>query len=72
VAHRLDLDYGGLDCALMADGRVLLFEANACVLVHLDEPARAFPYKHTHVPAIRDAFTRLVLARAGKPAATPG
>jgi Flp pilus assembly protein TadD len=72
VAHRLDLDYGGLDCALMADGRVLLFEANACILVHLDEPARAFPYKHTHVPAIRDAFTRLVLARAGKPAATPG
>ncbi len=66
IGQRLDLDYGGLDCALTPDGRVLFFEANACILVHLDEPVRAFPYKHAHVPAIRDAFTRLVLARAGK------
>jgi tetratricopeptide (TPR) repeat protein len=66
VARRLDLDYGGLDCALMDDGRVLFFEANACILVHLDEPPRAFPYKHRYVPPIREAFTRLVLERAGK------
>jgi hypothetical protein len=46
---------------------VLLFEANACILLHLDEPAAAFPYKHRHVPPIRDAFTRLVKARAGFP-----
>ena len=67
IAQRLDLDYGGLDCALMADGRVLFFEANACILIHLDEPARAFPYKHAHVPQIRDAFTRLVIDRAARP-----
>ena len=64
IARRLDLDYGGLDCALMDDGRVLFFEANACILLHLDEPPRAFHYKYRHVPAIREAFTRLVLARA--------
>jgi hypothetical protein len=46
------------------DGRVLLFEANACMLLHLDESASAFPYKHQYVPPIRAAFTRLVLARA--------
>ena len=66
VARRLDLDYGGMDCALTEDGRVLFFEANACILVHLDEPPRAFPYKHRYVPQIREAFTRLVLDRAGK------
>jgi Flp pilus assembly protein TadD len=66
AAHRLDLDYGGMDCALTRDGRVLLFEANACILLHLDEPAGAFPYKHRHVPRIRDAFTRLVCERAGR------
>ncbi len=66
VARRLDLDYGGMDCALMEDGRVLFFEANACILVHLDEPPKAFPYKHRYVPPIREAFTRLVLDRAGK------
>lgn len=67
IGQGLDLDYGGLDCALMDDGRVLFFEANACILVHLDEPAHAFPYKHAHVPRIRDAFSRLVLDRVGKP-----
>jgi len=69
VARRLDLDYGGMDCALLDDGRVLFFEANACILVHLDEPPRAFPYKHRFVPPIREAFTRLVLERAGRPVA---
>ena len=69
IARRLNLDYGGLDCALMDDGRVLFFEANACILVHLDEPPKAFAYKHRYVPPIRDAFTRLVLERAGKTAA---
>ena len=64
VARRLDLDYGGMDCALTADGRLLLFEANACILLHLDEPAAAFPAKHRRVPPIREAFTRLVRARA--------
>jgi tetratricopeptide (TPR) repeat protein len=66
AARRLDLDYGGMDCALTVDGRLLLFEANACILLHLDEPAAAFPYKHRHTPPIRDAFTRLVLERAGR------
>lgn len=65
VARRLDLDYGGMDCALMADGRLLLFEANACMLVHLDEPIQTFAYKHQYVPPIREAFTRMVRARAG-------
>src|SRR6201999_1446394 len=35
VARRLDLDYGGADCALTGDGDLLLFEANATVLLHL-------------------------------------
>jgi tetratricopeptide (TPR) repeat protein len=64
AARRLDLDYGGMDCALTADGRVLLFEANACILLHLDESAADFPYKHRHVPLIREAFSQLVRRRA--------
>lgn len=66
VARRLDLDYGGVDCALMLDGQVLLFEANATILLHLDESAAEFPAKHRRVPPIRDAFTRLVRARADR------
>jgi len=66
VARRLDLDYGGMDCALTDDGRVILFEANACILLHLDEPAAKFAYKHRYVPPIRDAFSQLVLDRANR------
>ncbi|THD58320.1 tetratricopeptide repeat protein [Phenylobacterium sp.] len=66
VARRLDLDYGGVDCALLPNGEVLLFEANATILLHLDEPAADFPAKHRRVPPIREAFTRLVRARAGE------
>ena len=69
AARRLDLDCAGMDCALTEDGQVLLFEANACVLVHLDEDPVAFPYKHRHVPKIREAFTRMVRERVAEGAA---
>ncbi|MBS0331846.1 MAG: hypothetical protein JSS35_03695, partial [Proteobacteria bacterium] len=65
VCDRLALDYGGVDCAIAQDDQVVLFEANACVLLHLDEPAELYPYKHRHVPRIREAFSRLLLRRAG-------
>ena len=63
VARNLDLDYGGMDCSILPDGRVLLFEANACMLLHLDDSQAEFPYKHQTVPLIRDAITRMVRGR---------
>ena len=65
IAARLDLDYGGMDCGVMPDGRLVLFEANANMLVHLDDPADRFPYKHRHVPRIFAAMTELVRRRIG-------
>ena len=63
VALRLDLDYGGMDCAITRDGRVLLFEANAGMLVHLNELREDFAYKHAYVPRIFDALAALVKRR---------
>jgi tetratricopeptide (TPR) repeat protein len=60
VALQLDLDYGGMDCGLTGDGRVLVFEANANMLVHLDDSREDFAYKHAHVPKIAEAMRRLV------------
>jgi tetratricopeptide (TPR) repeat protein len=60
IARRLDLDYGGMDCGITSDGRILLFEANANMLVHLDDPREDFAYKHEHVPKIAAAISRLV------------
>lgn len=63
VAQRLDLDYAGIDCTILRDGRVLLFEANATMLVNIADAGEDFPYKLAYVPRIREAMTRLVLAR---------
>lgn len=60
VAERLDLDYGGIDCGIMPDGRILLFEANANMLVHGDDPRAEFAYKRTAAEQIARAIDRLV------------
>ena len=60
VARRLDLDYGGIDFTLDAGGRVLVFEANATMLVHLKDDPADFPYKHAVVPAIYRAFDAML------------
>jgi tetratricopeptide (TPR) repeat protein len=63
IGRRLDLDYAGLDCSLMADGRLVIFEANAAMLVHLNDDPTAYPYKHELVPHIRDAMSALILSK---------
>lgn len=63
AARRLDLDYGGMDCGITQDGRVLVFEANASMLVHLNDSREDFAYKHAHVPKIFEAMARLVERR---------
>jgi hypothetical protein len=65
IGRRLDLDYSGLDCGILPDGRVVVFEANANILVHLNDPPDAFPYKHQFVPRIFEAMTALVRRRLG-------
>jgi tetratricopeptide (TPR) repeat protein len=60
VARRLDLDYGGIDFTLDAEGRILVFEANATMLVHLKDDPALFPYKHEVVPRIYRAFQAML------------
>jgi tetratricopeptide (TPR) repeat protein len=63
IGRRLDLDYGGVDFALLPDGGVLFFEANALMLVQLRESPEQFPYKHACVPRIFRAFDEMLAAR---------
>jgi hypothetical protein len=53
IADRLDLDYLGLDCAELPDGRLVLFEADVAMIVHDLDDAALFPYKK---PAMRKLF----------------
>ncbi len=65
IGERLDLDYGGVDFALTADGAVLVFEANATMLTHLEAEDGPFAAKNLYVQPIIDAFQAHVARLAG-------
>ncbi len=64
IGRRLDLDYCGLDFSVLDDGRVLVFEANATMLVHPEDPDGELAYKNPAVGRIVGAFQARVAALA--------
>jgi len=63
TARLLALDYVGIDCAIDRDGKLLIFEADNALIIHLlDDPA-LFGYKHAYVPRILTALDALVRRR---------
>ncbi len=63
TAELLALDYAGIDCAIDRDGKLLIFEADNALIVHLlDDPA-LFGYKHVYVPRIYEALDAMVRRR---------
>lgn len=66
VAAALQLDYFGIDCAIEGDGRLLVFEADPAMVVHVSDPVEIYPYKHEYVPRIFRALERMLDARAAQ------
>lgn len=62
IGAAMDLDYAGIDFSLLPDGRVLLFEANATMLVHPEAPGGPLAHKNPVIERIFEAF-RAMLAR---------
>jgi hypothetical protein len=65
VAARLGLDYGGVDFGLDDQGRVLLFEANATMVVNPPEPDPRWDYRRAPVQRVLEAAQAMLLRRAG-------
>jgi hypothetical protein len=65
IARRLRLDYGGIDFALDAAGQVVVFEANATMIVPLPPADGRWAYRRAPVGRIDAAVRKLLLARAG-------
>jgi Flp pilus assembly protein TadD len=59
IGERLGLDYAGIDFGLLPDGRLVVFEANATMLVH-PERDPCFAYRNPAVRAIRSAFAAML------------
>jgi hypothetical protein len=63
MAQRLEIDFFGVDCTIGPDGRLLLFEVDVGVIVHvMDDPVR-HAYKHKYVPRIFDAVRKMIEGR---------
>ena len=60
VGERLDLDFCGADFSLLEDGRVLLFEANATMLVHTEASDGPLAHKNVHIERILEAFWEIL------------
>ncbi|MDP9025869.1 MAG: hypothetical protein M3N13_10905 [Candidatus Eremiobacteraeota bacterium] len=64
VARAIDLDYVGIDCTLLSDGSMLIFEADTAMLVHDEDDAGVFAYKRVAVAKIRNALSAMIARRA--------
>lgn len=64
VAHRLGLDCGGIDFALDPAGRVVVFEANATMIVPPPPPGERWAYRHAAVDRIDAALRAVLIERA--------
>lgn len=58
MQERIGLDYWGLDCAELPDGRLLVFEVDTALIVHdMDDPG-IYPYKPPAMRQLFEAFLR--------------
>jgi hypothetical protein len=64
IGETLGLDYAGADFALAADGSVLLFEANATMVVSQPEPGPMWDYRRGRLAAVIEAARNLLFRRA--------
>jgi hypothetical protein len=66
TAQLLALDYVGIDCAIDRDGKLLVFEADNALIVHLLDDPVIYAYKHRYVPRIYAALDALVRRRIAR------
>ena len=65
IAQHVALEYFGIDCTIDRDGNVLVFEADAAMLVHTSDPVDLYPYKHEYIPRIYRAVEAMIDRRKG-------
>jgi glutathione synthase/RimK-type ligase-like ATP-grasp enzyme len=61
IYERAGLDYLGIDCGETADGKLLIFEIDSCMIIHAIDPVDIFPYKQPQMNKIFSAFRQMLL-----------
>ena len=65
INEKIGLDYLGIDCAETVDGRLLIFEADSCMIVHALDPVDLYGYKQKPINRLFDAFYEMLLDAKG-------
>lgn len=66
VRELLGLDYGGIDFALDGEGRVVIFEANATMVIVAPSDEPQWAYRKAPVLRARHAVVHMLMRRAGR------
>jgi hypothetical protein len=69
ICATLGLEYGGIDFALAPDGSVMLFEANATMIVFSPGLDPMWDYRRGAISSVLEAATQMLLRRATHAAA---
>ncbi len=64
IGAKVGLDYFGIDFGLASDGSLLLFEANAAMVIIPPPPDAIWDYRRGPIAAVLDAAKRMALTRA--------
>jgi hypothetical protein len=68
ICATLGLEYSGIDFALAPNGSILLFEANATMIVFLPNIDSMWDYRRRAIREVLDAATRMLLRHANQSA----
>jgi hypothetical protein len=67
LCERITLDYFGIDCAELPDGRLLLFEAETAMVIHAMDSPTLYPHKQEPMARVFAAFHELIDRAATRP-----
>src|SRR5208282_4636518 len=60
MMERFGLEYAGIDCAELPDGRLLVFEGDIALVAHDMDPPDLYPYKGPHMQKLFAAFHEML------------
>jgi hypothetical protein len=64
ICETLDLEYAGMDFGMAADGSILLFEANATMVVFPPSRDTIWDYRRRAIDTVLEAASRMLLKHA--------
>jgi hypothetical protein len=68
IGGQFELEYFGIDCAELPDGRLLVFEGDNSLVVHDMDPPALYPYKSPHMQKLFAAFREMLKRKSVKTA----